>query len=163
FFNLNAGREDREVVASPGLATGRIDITAPSRLWGAEANVRHPLLTSCSYRVDLLAGFRYLQLEEALGIVEDVRVLPDAPSPFAVVPNLGVTLSYQATDHLRLFVGYDALWWTHVLRPGDQIDRTLDVSQIPNFPNPPPATGQGRPRVTFVDRTFWAQGANVGM
>ncbi len=250
FFNLNAGREDREVVASPGLARGGIDVTLPSRLWGTEANLRHHLLAGPSYRVDLLAGFRYLELKESLGVVEDVQVLPDAPSPFAggrflvadqfgvrnqfyggqlgtsvelnwrrwslgirslialgsnhqvvtisgsqllrtaagemqsfrggllalpsnsgrftrdqfaVVPQLGVNLSYQATERLRLFVGYDVLVWTNVLRPGDQIDRVLDVSQIPNFPNPPPPTGQGRPRVVFADRSFWAQGVNFGM
>jgi hypothetical protein len=82
---------------------------------------------------------------------------------FAVVPQLNVNLGYQITSFLRAFVGYDFLYWSKVLRPGDQIDRVLDISQIPNFIPGVPPTGQARPAVPFKETGFWAQGINFGL
>ena len=82
---------------------------------------------------------------------------------FSVVPEIGVNLSYHVTDRLRAFVGYDFLYWSNVVRPGDQIDRTLDVTLIPAFaPNVQPA-GQNRPAVPFRDTDFWVQGLQLGL
>jgi hypothetical protein len=84
---------------------------------------------------------------------------------FSVVPEINVTLNYQITDHWRVFAGYDFLFWTNVVRPGGQIDRVLDETQIPNF-DPPgtiAAAGQNRPAVPFRQSDFWAQGLNLGL
>jgi hypothetical protein len=81
---------------------------------------------------------------------------------FAVIPEVGVKLGYQLTDSLRAFVGYDFLYISNVVRPGDQIDRVLDVNQIPlvgGAAPPPPA----RPLVPFRTTDFWAQGLSVGL
>ena len=40
---------------------------------------------------------------------------------FAVVPQLQVKLGYDVTSWLRLTVGYDLLYNSEVIRPGDQI------------------------------------------
>ena len=52
-----------------------------------------------------------------------------------------------------------------MVRPGEQIDRVLDETQIPNFD--PPGTiapaGQNRPAVLFRQSDFWAQGMNLGL
>jgi hypothetical protein len=84
---------------------------------------------------------------------------------FGVVPELGINVGYQFNDHWRAFVGYSFLYWSSVVRPGDQIDRVLDVTRIPNFSlsaTPLPAP-QARPAVLFRDTEFWAQGLNVGL
>jgi hypothetical protein len=83
---------------------------------------------------------------------------------FAVVPELGINVGYQITGRLRLFVGYDLLYASNVVRPGDQIDRVLDVTQIPNanLAGARP-TGLGRPAVLFRENDFWAQGFNCGL
>jgi hypothetical protein len=84
---------------------------------------------------------------------------------FSVVPQVGVKLGYNFTDNLRLFVGYDFLYWTNVIRPGDQVDLALNVTQIPNFGNNPafaPPSNIVRPIVPFHTTDFWAQGINVG-
>jgi hypothetical protein len=249
FFNLNAMTEFAQVATSPGIATGSITTDLSSRLWGAEANVRANLCCGCDYRVDLLGGFRYLDLEEGLHITEnllgqagagqfagssivvadrfdthnqfyggqlgavaeyhlgpwfvdvrgkvglgvthqvvDINGSQTITSPagavsvfqggllalnsnighfsrdrFAVVPEVGINLGYQLTNHIRVFAGYNFLLWTNVLRPGDQIDRGLDITRIPNFgiaatPLPVP-----RPAVPFKETDFWAQGVNFGL
>src|SRR5262249_6538754 len=65
--------EGAEAVAVPGFFNGRITIDAPSRLWGGDINLRKNCLCGCYYRADLLAGFRYLDLEESLRIREDIQ------------------------------------------------------------------------------------------
>jgi hypothetical protein len=86
---------------------------------------------------------------------------------FAVAPELGLNVGYQLTEHVRAFVGYDFLYLSNVIRPGDQIDTVLDVNQIPRFVNVPPGTippvVPPRPAARFNDTDFWAQGVNFGL
>lgn len=81
---------------------------------------------------------------------------------FALVPELRADLGFRLTDALRLYVGYTFLAWTHVARPGDQIDRAENISQIPPPLGPGALTGPARPALTFKDTTFWAQGLDFG-
>jgi hypothetical protein len=83
---------------------------------------------------------------------------------FSVVPQIGLRVGYNVTDNLRLFVGYDFLYWSNVVRPGDQIDTTLNVTQIPNFAPPGlfPTSPIVRPIVPFHTTGFFAQGISAG-
>ena len=51
---------------------------------------------------------------------------------FGIVPEVGFKVGYDLTDNIRLFVGCDFLYWNSVLRPGDQIDQSLNANNIPN-------------------------------
>jgi hypothetical protein len=84
-------------------------------------------------------------------------------SAFSVVPEVGTTIGYQLTPHLRGFLGYNLLYWTNVIRPGDQIDPRLNVDKIPNFPTNSPASPLNLPSVPFRESSFWAQGFIVGL
>jgi hypothetical protein len=246
FFNVNTQQEFSEIVASPGRSTGSIAYTSFSRVWGMEADgrCRLPSLGLCNF--DLLGGFRFLDLEEGLTIVESVNALPGQLRPqatngvaidnfhtrnqfyggqlggrmefryyglfldlqskvafgsmtqtvgilgaqqitpaglpstpflggllaepsnigthvrnrFCVVPEANMNVGYQVASFCRLYIGYSFLCASSVVRPADQIDRSLNVAQIPNFdfPNPPP--GPLRPLPTMATTAFWAQGIN---
>jgi hypothetical protein len=82
---------------------------------------------------------------------------------FSFVPEIGVNVGYQLNDNIRIFAGYNFLYWTGVLRPGDQIDRNLDVSRIPNFPVLAPSVSTIHPAVPFKTTDFWATGVSVGI
>jgi hypothetical protein len=85
---------------------------------------------------------------------------------FAVLPEVGFNVGYHLTPHLRLFVGYNFLYLSNVLRPGDVINTNIDAARIPNFPLPNPVTPlPGVPQPTPLLRTtdFWAQGINFGL
>jgi hypothetical protein len=84
-------------------------------------------------------------------------------SQFSVVPEIGLTLGYQIRPHLRAFAGYNVLYWTNVVRAGDQIDPLLNVSKIPNFPTNSPPSSLNRPLVPFRESDFWAQGLTFGL
>jgi Putative beta barrel porin-7 (BBP7) len=79
------------------------------------------------------------------------------------VPEINFKLGYNLTDNLRVFVGYDFLFWSSVLRPGDQIDRALDLNQVPNSGGTFPTASQVRPIVPFQTSSFWAQGVSAGI
>ena len=79
FFNAVSGKEDSELVAFPGVLAGGINVDPSSRLQGFEANALYNLSSSGNYRLGVLAGFRYVDLDEGLGITENLAVLPSAP------------------------------------------------------------------------------------
>jgi hypothetical protein len=254
-FDVGLGRESSELVAFPDVLAGNISVAASSRLWGIEENLRANIfqgpgiLPGGCYRIGLLAGFRYLKLDESLSVIESLRVAPGVPmtggsgivvsdrfatqnnfyggqlgavlelrrgrwtvdllgkvalgvthevahvqgsttfavpgggtivqrggllalptnigrysrDEFAVVPELGIRLGYQVTSHLRAFVGYNFLYWSDVARPGDQIDRAINVSQLPMVVGPNPLVGPARPAFAFRDSDFWAQGISFGL
>jgi hypothetical protein len=87
FFNAITGAEDSQLVAAPGALAGTIAANLSSRLQGAELNgVCGQCCCGCDscWRLEALAGFRYLDLHEGLGIGENLQVLPG-------VPNIGGT------------------------------------------------------------------------
>ncbi len=86
-----------------------------------------------------------------------------AQNQFGFVPEVGLKLNYQLTENISLFVGYDFLYWSSVVRPGDQIDQVLDLNQVPNSGRPFPPASQVRPVVPFQVSSYWAQGVNVGV
>jgi hypothetical protein len=251
-----------EQVTRGGTSIGGVRAENQSMFWGSEINYRDNICCGCNYRVDLLAGFRYLQLDERFTIVEDftrltpltVQDFPGGPvstepagtrviirdsfgtrnqfyggqlgfvgnywrdrwsldfrttvalgtthqelniegsqtrlfpgampavfnggllalnsnigersrDVFSVVPEVGLTVGYQLTDHLKTFVGYNFLYWSNVIRPGDQIDTTIDVNRVARFVPPGitvPDAGQVRPAVLFKETDFWAHGITAG-
>jgi hypothetical protein len=86
---------------------------------------------------------------------------------FTVVPEFAVRLGYQITPRVRATVGYNFLYWSNVVRPGDQIDRVLDITQIPNFRDTTlsgvPSTGGTRPDGSLRTSDLWLQGFTVGL
>jgi hypothetical protein len=267
FRDVLGGVEGSEAVAAPGFFQGRISIDAPSRLWGADVNLRKNWLCGCFHRVDLLAGFRYLDLEESLRIREDIQAninpqfLSDQDDPivqrlasfngsnlivldqfstrnrfyggqlgtaaewrrgrwvvdfrgkvalgvthqtvdinggtvitrpggaqqtfagglltapsnighysrdrFSVVPEVGLTLGYQLTDHMKILAGYNFLYWTNVARPGGQIDRNVNTNLIPSLVQTAGTRGGGGgpplPAPQLRDSDFWAHGVSFGL
>ena len=81
---------------------------------------------------------------------------------FSVVPQVGLNVGYQLTENIQIFGGYTCLYWTRVVRPGEQIDTVLDINRIPNFGTAPAATTV-RPAVPFRQSDFWAQGVSIGV
>lgn len=91
----------------------------------------------------------------------------------AVVPEVQVQLGVQLWRRFRLYGGYDFLYVSNVLRPGDQIDRSFNTANLPvGFLGalPPASTALPaafsqpfRPSLPLNTSNFWAQGVNVGL
>jgi hypothetical protein len=236
-------QESALLVASPGASFGNVRVSTSNLFWGADANARVNLCGDCFYRLDLLAGFRYLELKDRLGIVSVSDTLPpsgpttvvdtfntinrfyggqigaavdfcrgrwfldfrgklalgaisrvaaidgsttftSSGSPtvipgglfaqptnigyhtntdFGVVPELGVRAGCQITSYFRAYIGYSLFYLArNVSQPGDQIDRAVNVNQIPALGQLAPVLSDFRPAFTFLNTDFWAQGFQFG-
>ena len=83
-------------------------------------------------------------------------------SPFAVVPELDLNLAYAITPHLSARIGYSFIYWSNVLRPGDQVNRVVSPNLIPSDVSYGQA-GPNQPQYQFTTTSYWAQGLNVGL
>lgn len=263
FFEVAAlNDEEAELISTPGIApgdaaasSGSVAINAPSRLSGFDLGLRWCLKSNECGFLHAIAGYRNLNLEEGLGIVENIvsfRAIQDtdvfnpgnriivsdlfetrnefhggylglkgeyrwqdffvegrarvslgntrqssridgsftaifpngqqrqfvggllalptnigvtSQNRFTVVPEVGLKVGYQCTDNLRVYMGYDFLYWNNVMRPADQIDRRLNALLIPNFVQNPPPNFQGPllPRAPMRTTDYWAQGLSFGL
>jgi hypothetical protein len=255
FFNVVTGAEDAELIANlPNLPrvlplTGRVDVHAKSKLDGAELNFIYNLCRSECSRLDLIAGFRWLELQDNLRIDEHLLVPDTSPmfagstfdlfdqfqtrnnfyggqiglkkdwrwkrwdfelkakvalgdmsehvdingattitqpgmapatfpggllaqptnigsynrNTFAVVPEGGLTIGYQVTERLKIFVGYDFLYVSNAVRPGNAIDRGVNPTQLPSVGGAGQLVGPARPAFVFKDSDYWAQGVSLGL
>jgi hypothetical protein len=85
---------------------------------------------------------------------------------FDMVPEVDLQLSYAPTHRLRIFCGYNFLYWNRVARPGEEIDTTVNTSQLLSTPTGGQTgvlTGPPRPLFFLHDTGFWAQGISAGM
>ena len=68
-------------------------------------------------------------------------------SEFTAVTEVGLSLAYHVGPCTKLSVGYSFIYWSDVLRPGDQIDTSV---------------GEDRPQFRFDRGDYWVQGVNLG-
>jgi hypothetical protein len=82
------------------------------------------------------------------------------------VPEANLTLSCQCFDFLRLFAGYNFLYWSQVTRPGDALNNNIDSRQVPTttlFPYTTGVTYLGPGAPALIQRGFIAQGFFAGL
>lgn len=233
--------EGSVTIADPALGiAGGVAISSSSHLWGAEVNGLFNLRRSCRLRLDLLAGFRYLDLQERITLdtavndfVLDIqnhehddfstrnqfyggqigarlgwrtgRISVDVtgkvalgsthqsvsiqgfneqsgsgaangtfpggiyaqPSnigretrdTFTVVPQAQVKLGVDITKNITASVGYDFMYWNRVVRPGEQMDRSVNQTQQLGGT----LIGPARPQSPFDRSDFWSQGVSFGL
>lgn len=84
---------------------------------------------------------------------------------FTLLPSLELQLGYDVGPHARLFAGYDLLYWNQVVRPGNQINHNVNLTQ--NAVLDPNGVGKlvgpAQPAPLFNRSEFWAQGITLGV
>jgi hypothetical protein len=86
-----------------------------------------------------------------------------AHDEFAVIPEIGIRVGYAFTPMVKISMGYNFLYWSDVVRPGDQMSRTVNPALIPSSTIFGLVGGPASPSPTFNRTEFWAQGINVGL
>jgi hypothetical protein len=81
---------------------------------------------------------------------------------FSVVPELTLNAGVWLTPTVKVYAGYNFLYWSNVIRPGDQIDPVVDLTNVPNAPAVPPGAPD-RPRVPFKQSDLWVHGVQFGL
>ncbi|HQR06597.1 MAG TPA: BBP7 family outer membrane beta-barrel protein [Gemmatales bacterium] len=86
---------------------------------------------------------------------------------FSVIPEVGLKLGWQVSDHFRLFAGMDFTYWSNVVRPGQQIDYTVNASQLPTVANgnlvKGSLNGDPRPAFNWQNSNMWLTGFSAGV
>lgn len=77
---------------------------------------------------------------------------------FTVVPEVNLRLGCRVAQWTKITVGYSLIYWSTVARPNDQIDTTINPTQIGGN-----LVGDARPRFNFNTSDFWVQGLNLGL
>ena len=83
---------------------------------------------------------------------------------FTIVPEVNFNVSLQLHPCLRLFAGYNAMYWSSVTRAGDHVSNIVDSRQIPtdaNFVSGFQGIAPTRPNL--ISDSFFAHGLNVGL
>ena len=78
---------------------------------------------------------------------------------FATVTEVGLKAGVQVTENLRVYAGYNFLYWSDVVRTGGVIDLRVNASQIPPRLN---QTGALYPRFEPKYTDYWAHGIVIG-
>lgn len=80
---------------------------------------------------------------------------------FGVVPEIQLNLGYALTSWLRASIGYDFLYWSNVVRPGDQINRQLPKGQV--YQQGGSSISATLPTPFFNKGDFFAHGVNFAL
>lgn len=77
-----------------------------------------------------------------------------AHEQFAVVPELQAQIAYRLGENLRLFAGYTFLYWSRVVRPGEEINHVISTGNT--------STGFVQSPPLFNTTDFLAHGVSFG-
>ncbi len=84
---------------------------------------------------------------------------------FSFVPELTATVAVQICPGIKLYGGYNLLYWTDTLQPAETLDRTVSVQPVSSRVGQTvvPQLGIPRPTVNLSSTDFWVQGAIAGV
>lgn len=83
---------------------------------------------------------------------------------FTVVPEAYIAAGYHITTYVRVSVGYNILFWSQVFRPGEQLDREINATQVPTSARfGQPSAADPRPIAPELGSSFWAQGLTINL
>jgi hypothetical protein len=95
-------------------------------------------------------------------LVQPNNMVHEKKWKYAWVPEAGVNFSIEPFSHLRFLVGYSFLWWSKIVRPGEQINNEVNSGQIPgNAAFYTPAVQ--KPNNHLKETSFWLQAVNFGV
>jgi hypothetical protein len=82
---------------------------------------------------------------------------------FAYLPEGNVKVGVDLGRYCRFDVGYDLMYLSNVVRPGDFISHAVDTRQVPTDVAFSPNTIGNAPIVTFRSTDFWMQSFMIGL
>jgi hypothetical protein len=123
FIDATTEAASRVLISYPGVVSGSTSVDYSSRhLYGFDVLARQQVAGGAGWRLDGLAGFRYVNYEEVLQVRK--VIVPDPPGPASPVPGTRITRDddWETENHfVGLALGADGEWsfgfWTVSARP----------------------------------------------
>lgn len=84
---------------------------------------------------------------------------------FSILPEFTLKVGYNWTQRLSTYIGYNGLYLSRVVRPGNQINPNVNPTLLPvsNVYNPQFPFGPAQPALIFDNNDFYMQGVTFGM
>jgi Putative beta barrel porin-7 (BBP7) len=108
FFNRATGMEDVELISFPSIPPiidGFFDFSAVNRIWGADVYMRLPGYRNCDFKLDVLAGIYFNQIDDNLTIT-DHHTVPLLPP--VIPPGFNLFLVTKVKDQFKSSNNYYA-------------------------------------------------------
>jgi hypothetical protein len=157
-FNVTNRYGGGQVGARVDWAWRNLDVNALLKIGAGDTN--HLFIINGSSTINAIDGTHGTAPGGTLAQLSNIGRY--SSNDFSVVPELTITFGYQVTPNLRVTAGYTLLYWSNVMRVGNNIDRNIDPGQVPTAAFPTVTTGT-QPAFPAIRTEFWAQGVNVGM
>lgn len=148
---------------------GQIGATYERRFGRIDVDTRASVALGTTHQVLEISGFQTRTRPGMAPMSFNGGLLAAGPNigrftsdKFSVAPEFTLNFGYWVTPHVRVYAGYNFLLWTNVIRPGDQIDRVVDLTFVPNAPAAMPS-GLPRPRPLFAQRDLVVNGVQFGL
>ena len=161
FFNVTTNQEDASIVAFPGVVGGNVNIGSSSEMHSAECNGLWNLTRRELLFIDVLAGFRYLDLRENININEVSQIQSTAP----LFPNQQIIVTDRFGGS-NLFYGGQVGLRSGVTRDRWSVEVTAKVAlgisnETVNIGGTTSIQSPGQPATTFGSGLL-ALGSNSG-
>jgi hypothetical protein len=102
FFNTMTGLPDAQLVSVPGFLAGSVQAAASSgSLLGAGVLGRANLCCGCCYRLDALAGYRYLSMSDRLAIGENLTSIDPAQTVAPLGTNILINSRFETSNQFN--------------------------------------------------------------
>lgn len=155
FYGLQAGLRARfDQGAVYGTVTGKLALGAMAQ----SVDISGSLATDEFSPAGALQSFSggYFALPSNIGNYSRTR--------FAVIPEIAFNVGYRISPAASIYLGYSFMYVSNVVRPGNQIDRSINPTQSVAYTETPNPTLQGpaSPSASINDTSFWAQGVSLG-
>jgi hypothetical protein len=81
---------------------------------------------------------------------------------FAILPEANINVGFDVACWLRIYAGYNFLYWSDVVRPGDTVSRVINPGLVPSSLQFGNNLGVNLPAAQFHTSSYWAHGFSVG-
>jgi hypothetical protein len=82
---------------------------------------------------------------------------------FVYIPEVIGKIGYNWSSWLSTYVGYNFIYVSKVLRPGNQISDVVNPTLVPSSPSYGAAGGGATPNVLLTQSHYWIQGVSFGI
>jgi hypothetical protein len=107
-------------------------------------------------------GFNYTQLAPGGLLIMPSNSGRFTSDPFTVLPEGTIRIGIRSGSHRRFYVGYNFMYLSDVVRPGDQLDLVVNSNQLPTARTGVPLVGPDRPLMQIRSSDLWVQGLMIG-
>ncbi|WP_417738041.1 BBP7 family outer membrane beta-barrel protein [Rosistilla oblonga] len=107
----------------------RVSVGLMMKLGLGNTNTTATLAGRTTTTVPLAGGDDINSVNTGLLVLDTNRGIYEG-NEFTMMPQLGIDLGFQINRGWSAHVGYDFIYWSRVLRPGDQVDTNLNLSQL---------------------------------